>query len=229
MKSLQLLLLASVVSGQDWHRLELEKALLKRSTITEIVAGVHNITDQASILAKDIEKIDPTDVVSAVAVNSQGQVVQAAINTSVTQASTFKDISLNDGVKLIRPIHALVTVALDVVDGLTSRKKFFEDSQLAPIVLDVFKTLNATSRDFNDEVINQLPKNLRASASDLTKPVFESLEGAIGCFSTEGTGGCFNVTDPLANATQLTNAAALAGPHGYFALAVATLALAFVL
>lgn len=155
--------------------------------------------------------------------------MQAAINSSVTQASTFKDISLNDGVKLIRPIHALVTVALDVVDGLTSRKKFFEDSQLAPIVLYVFKTLNATSRNFNDEVIGQLPKNLRASASDLTKPVFESLEGAIGCFSTEGTGGCFNVTDPLANATQLTNAAAHVGSRGYFALAIATSALAFVL
>ena len=97
------------------------------------------------------------------------------------------------------------------------------------IVLDVFKTLNATSRNFNDEVISQLPKNLRASASDLTKPVFESLEGAIGCFSTEGTGGCFNVTDPLANATQLTNAAVQVGSRGYFALAAATLALAFVL
>ncbi|PPJ59542.1 hypothetical protein CBER1_09797 [Cercospora berteroae] len=231
MRSANFLLFVSVVSANfdnDCCQLELEKALVKRTVVGDIVAGVENITSQATILVKDIEAIEPTDVVSAVAVNSEGQVVQAAINTSVVQADTFKDISLNDGVKLIRPIHALVTVALEVVNGLTSRKGFFEDSQLAPIVLDVFKTLNATAREFADTVVGQLPKNLRASAAALTKPVFEGLDGAISCFGTEGTGKCFNVTDPLVNVTVLTSGVTQTASVGYMMLSAVTLAIAFV-
>ncbi|CAK1368207.1 hypothetical protein CB0940_11114 [Cercospora beticola] len=231
MRSAKILLFVSVEAASfdnDCCQLELEKALVKRTDVGDIVAGVKNITSQATILVKDIEAIDPTDVVSAVAVNSQGQVVQAAINTSVAQADTFNDISLNEGVKLIRPIHALVTVALEVINGLTSRKRFFEDVQLAPIVLDVFKTLNATARDFSDTVVGQLPKNLRASAAALTKPVFEGLDGAISCFGTEGTGMCFNVTDPLVNATVLTSGGKQTASAFYMMLSAVALAIAFV-
>lgn len=169
------------------------------------MADVKNITKQASTLAEDLASIDPADLTTVLSVSTAGMSVQSALNQSVKVAGSLQDFTLDDGVKLVVPIHNLVTVSLQVLGGLASRKKLFSDLQLNPVVLDTVETLNSTAREYNSLLHQRLPSELRKLADELVHPIFEGLDMAIACFSTEGGANCHNVTDPKANATDLTS------------------------
>jgi hypothetical protein len=175
------------------------------------------------MLAQDVAALDVANLTTAIEVSRTGLAAQSAMNQSVTVATMIGTVEMNDGVKLIRPIHDLVTNSLVAVGGLTSKKQVFDQLQLSSVVLSTFKILESSAQDLQRVLLTKLVTKLRDSAEDLVKPVFVGLHDAVGCYN--GTGVCHNITDPKASATRLISAGRrdLTVGSASFALVVMTL------
>ncbi|KXS96435.1 hypothetical protein AC578_3228 [Pseudocercospora eumusae] len=212
--------MAALAAADDFNLDMFHSDMAKRATVTidTIIADIKNITNQTLQLNQALQNL--SEPIQALAVNTAGTAVQAAINQSIADAMALPEVPAT-AIGIIAPIQALGNASNITIASLIFQKPFFVQYGFQNLTLQSMQLQNLTSTQFNAILLEKTSPLVRDNSKALGAPALRALAIGIAAYSNNGTGV------PLETVLHTSAASGLA--LGWSALAAVALAVAAVL